>query len=65
MNVDIADKESLASLNRFHATQTLAKCLGEAALQSAEGRLGDVKRSLPDAEHLREAVAMIGMFVSD
>ena len=34
-------------------------------LQRVHGRLGNKERSLPQPEHLRQAMTMIGMFVGN
>ena len=65
MNFDIADAEALAGVNRFHATEALAQGIRECAIQSVHRRLSDVKRRFPQAKHLRQAVAMVGMLVGD
>jgi len=65
VHVDIADGESLAGLNGFNATEALAEGVGKDALERFHGGLGDVERRFPEAEDLREAVAMIGVLVGD
>ncbi|HEY1471137.1 MAG TPA: hypothetical protein VGF61_19000 [Candidatus Acidoferrum sp.] len=65
VDVDVADTKTLAGLYGFNAAEALAESFRENALKNAHGGLGDVKRTLPETEYLREAVAMIGVFVSD
>jgi len=65
VNVDIANREVLARLDGFDSPEPLAKRLREDALHRIHGRLGDVQRRFPNAKHLRQSVAMIGVFVSD
>ncbi len=65
VDVDIADTKALAGLNGFNAAEALAEGLGENALKNAHGGLGDVKRTLPETEDLRETIAMIGVLVGD
>ena len=65
VDVDIADGEVLACFNFFHAAQAFGESVGEDAVEGVEGRFGGVERSFPEAENLREADAVIGVFVSD
>ena len=65
MNIYIADCKALARLNRFYAVETLAKCVGKATLKRGHGGFSDVKRSFPETEDLRKAVAVIGVLMSD
>jgi hypothetical protein len=65
VHVDIADREALARLNGFDASQTLTESFRENTLKRAQGGLGNVKRSLPQAQDLRESIAVIGMLVGD
>src|SRR6266576_5943404 len=65
MNVNIADGEALAAVNGFHATQTLRKPIGQGAVQSVQGGRRDVERRFPEAQHLGEAVAVVGVLVGD
>ncbi len=65
VDVNVADGEGLSSLNGFDATETLAEGVGKDALERAHGGFGDVERSFPETEDLREAVAVVGVFVSD
>lgn len=65
VDVDIADTKALAGLNGFNAAEALAEGLRENALKNAHGGLGDVKRTLPETEDLRETIAMIGVLVGD
>lgn len=65
MDINIADGEVLAGLNSFEATQTLREPVRQGAVQRVHGGFGDVKWRLPQTEHLRQAVAVVGMLVSD
>src|SRR6266403_2349169 len=65
VHVNIADGEALAGLNGLNATEALAEGVGKDALERFHRGLGDVERWLPDAEDLRETVAMIGVLVGD
>src|SRR2546427_9005484 len=63
--IDIADREMLARMNGFDSLEPLAKRFREDALHRAQGRFGNVERRLPQAQHLRKSVAMVGMLVGD
>jgi len=63
--VYIADGEMSAGMDGFNAAQTLFQTIGQRTFQCIEGLFGDVERSLVQAEHLRKAVAVVGMFVGD
>jgi hypothetical protein len=65
VDVDVADGEALASLDGFDATEALAKGVGKDALERFHGGLGDVERRFPEAEDLRQAVTVVGVFVGD
>src|SRR5260370_874186 len=65
VDVDIADGEALAGLNGLNATKALAEGVGKYALEGFHGGLGDVERRFPEAEDLRQAVAVVGVFVGD
>ena len=65
VDFNVADGEALAGLDRFDAAEALAEGVGEDALESLQGGLGDVERGFPEAEDLGEAVAMVGVFVGD
>jgi hypothetical protein len=65
VNVDIADSEALAGLDGFNTAEALAKSVWQDALEGLHGGLGDIERGFPKAEDLREAVAVIGVFVGD
>lgn len=65
MNVDIANRKALTRLNGFDAAQALAKSFRENAFENAHCGLGDIKRSLPETEDLRETIAVIGVLVGD
>ena len=65
VNVDIADRKTLARLNGFDPAQALAKSLGKVVLKLGHGGFGHIQRGFPDAKNLRKAVAMVGVFVGD
>jgi hypothetical protein len=65
VNVDIADGEALAGLDGLDAAETLAESVGQDALEGVHGGLGDVERGFPEAEDLREAVAVVRVLVGD
>ena len=55
----------LAGANGFHAAQPLSQRMRKNAVHGVHGGLGDVKRRFPESQHLREAVAVIRVFVGD
>jgi hypothetical protein len=61
--VDITDGEMLARLNGFDGTKAFAKGSRKDALHRVHRGFGDVQRRLPHAEHLRQAVAVVRVFV--
>src|ERR1700723_2347555 len=65
MDINIADGEMLAGLNGFHATQTLRKPVGQSAVQRVHGLFRYKQWRFPQSEHLRQAVAVIEVLVSD
>jgi hypothetical protein len=65
VDVNVADGKALASLDGFDAAEALSESVGEDALEGVHGGFGDVQRRFPDAEDLREAVAVVGVFVGD
>jgi hypothetical protein len=65
VNVDVADGETLAGLDGFDAAETLAESIRQNALESFHRRLSDVERGFPEAEDLRQAVAVVGVLVGD
>jgi hypothetical protein len=65
VDVDVTDTKTLAGLNGFDAAEAPAKGFGKNALKNTHCGLGDVERTLPETEDLREAIAVIGVFVSD
>src|ERR1700688_4093841 len=62
---DIADHKTLAGMNGFYASDAFAKSFGQAAAQRIESGLGNIQRSFPERQHLRQTVAMISVFVGD
>lgn len=65
MHVNIPDSEMLAGMHGFDATQTFFQAIGKNPLQRIESWFGNVKRGFIETQHLRQAVAVIGMFVGD
>ena len=65
VDIDIADSEVLAGLNSFHTAQTLPKPIGQGTVQRLHSLLGNEQRRFPKAKHLRQAVAVVAMFVGD
>jgi hypothetical protein len=65
VNIDIANGEVLAGLNRLHAAQTLPKPVGQSTVQRLHGAFRNIQRSLPKPEHLRKAIAVVAMFVGN
>ncbi len=65
VNINVADAEMLPRVNCFHSVEPLAKGSWKNALHHVHSRFGDVERRFPQAEHLWQAVAVVGVFVSD
>ena len=65
VDFDIANGEGLAGLDGFDAAEAFAESVGEDTLEGIHGGLGNVERSLPEAEDLRKAVTVVGVFVGD
>jgi len=65
VNVNFADREMLPRVNGFDSSEALPQSVRKNALHRVHRRLSDVQRRLPQTEHLRQAVAVVGMFVSD
>jgi len=65
VDVDIADGEALPGLDGLDTPKALAEGVGQDALEGVHRRLGDVQRRFPEAEDLREAVAVVGVLVGD
>jgi hypothetical protein len=55
----------LAGLDGFDTAEALAEGVGKNALEGVHGGLGNIERRFPEAEDLREAVAVIGVLVGD
>jgi hypothetical protein len=55
----------LARVNGLHAIEALAKSFGKNPLQRIHRGLGYIERSFPEAKHLRQAAAVIRVFVGD
>src|SRR6266849_7777870 len=65
VDINVANAEMLPRVNGLHAVEPLAKSFWKNALHHVHSRFGDVERRLPQAKHLRQAVAMVGVLVSD
>jgi hypothetical protein len=65
VDIDVADRETLASLDGLYAAEALAEGVRQNTLKGLQGGLGDVERGFPEAEDLRETVAVVGVFVGD
>ena len=65
VNFNVANAEMLPHANGFHAVEPLAKSFGKKPLHRAHRGFGDVQRRLPQPKHLRQAVAVVGVFVGD
>jgi len=65
VDVDVTDSEMLASVDGFHAAKTFGESVGKDLPERAHGGLGDKEWSFPESESLRQAVAVIGVFVGD
>ncbi len=65
VDVNVADGEMLAGVNRLDAVEPLAESFRKNALHGIYGGFGDVERSFPQAEHLWEAVAVVSVLVGD
>jgi len=65
VDVNVADGEMVAGVNRLDAVEPLAEGFRKNALHGIYGGFGDVERSFPEAEHLWEAVAVVGVLVGD
>src|SRR6266446_4716109 len=65
VDVNVANAEMLPRVNGFHAVEALAKSFGKNALHHVHRRFGNVERRLPHSEHLWQAVAVVGVLVSD
>lgn len=65
VDVNVADGEGLATFDGFNAMEALAESFGEDAAEGAHGGFGDIERSFPEAENLREAGAVVGVLVGD
>ncbi len=65
MDLDVTDAKVLPGVNGFDTVEALSEGFGKNALHLAQSWLGDVKRRSPDAEHLRQAAAVVGVLVGD
>src|ERR1700730_12605335 len=65
VHFDITDHKALASVNGFNTDDAFAESFGEAPAQRSESGLGNIQRSFPERQHLRQTIAVLSMFVSD
>jgi hypothetical protein len=65
VHFDVSNHEALAGVNGFDADDAFAKSFRQAAAQRVESRLGNIQRSFPKRQHLRQTVAVISVFVGD
>jgi len=65
VHVNVADGEALAGLDGLDAAEALAEGVGKDTLEGVHGGFGDVERCFPEAEDLRQAIAVIGVLVGD
>ena len=65
VHVNIADGEMLAGMNRFDTAQTFFQPFGKRTFQRCERQLSDEQRGSVETKHLGQAVAMVGVFVSN
>jgi len=65
VDVNVTDGEALPGVDGFNAAETLAESVRKDAMELVHGGFSDVERGFPDAEDLREAVAVVGVLVSD
>ncbi len=62
---NIADDEPVSGADVFHMVEALLRTLGQNAVYFGVRGFGEIHRSAPLAEDLREAADMIAMFVGD
>ncbi len=65
VDIYIPNGETLPGLNCFHSSKTFIQAVRKSALQSIHGLLRNIQRRFPKAEHLRQAIAVVAMFVGD
>ena len=65
MHVNVADDEMLAGVNSFDAVEPLPERFWKNSLHGIQGGLGDIERCFPETEHLRKAIAVVGVLVGD
>ena len=65
VNIDITNRKMLAGLNGFHTAQALRESFGQGTAQRVHRLFRDVQRRFPQSEHLRQAIAVIDVFVGD
>jgi hypothetical protein len=65
VDIDVADGEALAGVNGFKAIEALAESVGKNLVHRVHSGFGNVKRGFPESEHLRQAVAVVGVLVGN
>jgi uncharacterized protein len=65
VHIDVANGKALARLDGLDTAKALAERLRKNAPKLAHRGFGYIERGLPDTENLREAIAMVGVFVGD
>ena len=65
VHFDITNHEALAGVDGFYASDAFAKSFGQTATQRIQSGLRNIQRCFPERQHLRQAVAMISVFVGD
>ena len=65
VDINVADGEALAGVDGFDAAEALAEGFRQDAAELLHGGLGNVERRFPEAQDLRQTVAVVGVLVSD
>ena len=64
-DLKVADTKSLASFDFLKTLDTFTESFRKNSIERIQRAFGYVQRRLPHAQHLRQAVAVINMFVGD
>ena len=65
VHFNVANHKSLAGMNSFNPRDAFAESFRQASPQRIHGGLRNVQRRLPQTQHLRQAIAVVGVFVSN
>src|SRR5208283_514477 len=65
VDINVANREALAGLDGLDAVEPFAESVGKNVMERLHRRLRDIERGFPKAEGLRQAVAVVGVFVGD